>query len=753
MKKAIFFLLLMLLSSFVCAADEIIQSADRLNYWNSETHTVSVTNNGTSSVAVNITMPGGFTYDSGSCTHSSGVITCTLNQGQTKNYVVNSSSSSAEYQLSVFSPVANNTYTSNNVSFLRIKDEEIFHTLVEYGRGRGNYFFDSMQHGLAGSGHTGVGCAYLPNSTLFELNFLHKVLNVKQYFGDLTAEAYNAAFSCIYPNRTVVRQHLITGTQRNSSGTYVSYKISKIEGSWERMGYLGMDFKENLQHVGENLTVNCTNLTYSFPAGGGNIVVDEDSFTLQVRDRNPFTASASTSATIGNGTQEVLITYNITNNELYTSDDVVIEIDAPPYAAFIGTRGELWGAAQDQYRIEKTELQPGESEIIALVARFDTANAPAISGINLTKGVKIQFTACWEANAYNPSEYIQYLYGIGSGAVNMGIPSAIVNIRTRLQQLYNLSVTINKTITSINSTVNIIETIVKVINATTNETNYIVKIINSTANSILNRTNVILNNTLIILNDTGFIIDQLNCNGSNDSPICDKLSTINTSLQLLWNYTLQLNYTANNINVTVGSINVSGVNVTVNVDFTNLTNQLKEVKRYINCTNVTSNSSACVRLERIENYTLIINSSLTNLFNITTYFNTTVFGNLTFQDIINKISNASVDTSDVIDALRELREFQEEIVFLITDSFGLQQQALADFSKGDFASAADSLIEANSKLMQSLGMLTAEEESLQNAEAAGSNYEWVLILMLAIAVIFLSVYLFGKPKTPAGEIK
>jgi len=390
--------------------------------------------------------------------------------------------------------------------------------LVEFGRGRGNYFFDSYSPDTAGSGHSGVGCPYVPNGSMFELNYLHKVLNVKQYFLNLTAYAYNATFRCTYPNSSIVRQHLITSTYSNSSGSIVEYRIPKIAGSWERMGYLGMDFGANSQYVGQTLTINCTNFTYFFPFGGGNMYVEEDSFTFTVRDREPFSAVATSGATIGNGSQEVIITYNITNTELYTADDVIIEIDAPEYAQFIGTRGELWGTARDMYRFEKTRFLAGEEELITLVARFDTNDAPDLTSINLTQGIRFKYTTCWELNAYNPTEYVQNIYDIGTGTVDMNVSSEIIEVIEYLNDIFNLTISINLTINQINSTVNHIETIVNVINTTTNETNAIVKAINETTTIILNQTTTIFDNTIIIMNDTSFIYDMLNCNGTNDSP-------------------------------------------------------------------------------------------------------------------------------------------------------------------------------------------------------------------------------------------
>jgi len=338
MKKVVFLLLIVILCSSVYAADEIVQSADRLNYWTGATHTVTVTNNGAQSVQVNNTIPTGFSYSSG-CTNIGSVIQCDIGASSSDSYVVTSTGALTEYTVSDFVPITNNSYTGNDVSFIKIKDDELFHTLTEYGRGRGNYFYDTYGSGAyAGSGHTGTGCAYVPNGTLFELNYLHKINSIKHYFGDLDAEAFNATFDCTYPNSTVVRGHLMSSIVTNTAGTFVSYLIPKISGSWERMGYLGMDFDAGNFAVGNSITINCTNIAYIFPEAGGSFVVDEDSFTLQFRDKEPFVASASTAATIGNGTQEVLISYNITNNELYAVDDVVIEIKAPPYARFIGVR-------------------------------------------------------------------------------------------------------------------------------------------------------------------------------------------------------------------------------------------------------------------------------------------------------------------------------------------------------------------------------------------------------------------------------
>jgi hypothetical protein len=221
------------------------------------------------------------------------------------------------------------------------------------------------------------------------------------------------------------------------------------------MGYIGMNFDIGEYSLGQNISVNCSGITYTLPAAGGNISIAEDSFDLEIRDREPFSVSASTATgTVGNGTQEVVISYSITNNEVYDVDGVIIEIEAPQYATFIGTRGELWGVGRDQFRIEKTELLAGQSETIELVARFDTTNAPNITSLDLSQGVKVQYVTCWEANAYNPQEYMQYLNVPSTVSVNMGVPTNIVNI---IDILTNMNLTLNQIYTTtnlINLTVN-----------------------------------------------------------------------------------------------------------------------------------------------------------------------------------------------------------------------------------------------------------------------------------------------------------
>ncbi|MBD3249055.1 hypothetical protein GF336_03345 [Candidatus Woesearchaeota archaeon] len=1020
MKKILLLaIFLIVFSSTALAAGEIVQFSDKLNYWDAESHTVTVTNNGALDTQVTIPVQLGFIYNSGTCTHAAGTITCDLAPGQTKSYTLDSTTANSEYTLSTFSPSTNNTYTGNSVSFLRIKDEEIFHTLVEYGRGRGNYFFDSFGSGTAGSGHTGTGCAYLPNSTMFELNFLHKVLNIKQYFSLADADAEDVIFTCTYPNNTVVRSHLVTNIQRTGSIWSADYAISNIEGSWERMGYLGMNFDSGEYSIGSNVSVNCTGLQYTLPEAHGNITVDEDSFDLEIRDREPFSISASTStAAIGNGTQEVIISYTVTNNEVYSADNVIIEIDAPSYAAFIGTRGELWGTAQDTYRLELTELQAGQSETIDLVARFDTSSAPGINTVDLTQGVKVRYTTCWESNAYNPQEYTQYLANPSNISVNMGTSVQVVDvidlltslnstvnnvystvniINNTVDDIYNLSLAINSSIENIpykvwtfysrnltyyppvasynmtftggfggagggvacrwnqtehyndsladsdsyqvygsrwlrvdfpslyQGTVDIFRSCYRIApvsgtsagndvlqvficndydgsgnpeteagctlvdahdlnsgifaadrfkwectdilgkeifsdnismlfecencagtgdgwkialdptadlnytynstddgsswtsetkeglvewdwcvpidfgyevwyynnrsltqnvtcnagvcdlsqlldqfnctsGASTNKMCEIIYAINETNNNMWNTIQV-MNSTLndvrdysqLIYSDTQSILDQLNCNGTDDSSLCDITLSINDSVTNLYTDITNINNTVNSINNTLYILNqtiIQEFNTTYNT-INNISVDLDNLTVSINCSSLTidpTNESICDAISRIDNNVIEMNSTLNEVLGTVRYINGTRWGNVTAWDLYEAIQNQStevtVNTEEILDAIARLQEFDEELVFLVTDAFGLQQSAKSDINNGDISSAAQKLQKANDRLNQAaMELVEKQNNASEQAQQASGDFAWVIMLglgMMIVAVVLF--YLFSKPR-------
>ena len=749
MKKSVLLVWMVLFSlsliPLAYAVDELSQFADRLNYEGTQTHTVTVSNGGAEDVAINISiLPSGWSFSSGSgCGAVSSAISCNISAGGSTTYTITSPASDDDYTTTLFFiNETNNSFTSvQDANFLAIQDREIFHTLVEFGRGRGNYFFDSYASGLAGSGKTGVGCRFLPNASLFELNFLHKILNVKQYFNLPTSIAKNATFSCRYPNSTIVRFHLSNSITREAEFTNVTYLIGEVEGSWERMGYLGMDYDVGEFLIGENVSVNCTGITYTLNDAGGNMTVVEDSFSLEIRDRTPFSAEAFAAQTIGNGTQEVIINYNVTNNEKYKADNVIIEINAPQFGQFIGTRAELWGYALDQYRIEKIDLEAGETESIELVVRYDTTFA-SVDGFanNLTTGIDINYITCWEANAYNPQEYTQTVVPVQAPTIDMSVGASIISIIDRLNE-------INTTITNIESTVNDIQTTVTLINITTGLINATVNDIQTTV-AIINGTVDFINSTLVLVqSNVQTIIDLVNCSGTES---------------LLCNITIDINNTVNKIDSDIENINntLLDINTTFNIRFDDIDNNLTEiinlvnnnslsideVKSLVNCSDF-PNAPICVKLDNISTLVFAINNTVRQTLD---FLNLTIWGSLTAQDIFDKIGNSTTDTERILSDIQELRDFDQELVFLVTDAFGLQQQAQIDAGNGDLIGATDKLREANARLNEAAARLyqtqvnVAEGGGLGSPAVATASNNWLLPLIVIVFLVIIGIYLFSR---------
>ncbi|MBI4450848.1 hypothetical protein HY642_02650 [Candidatus Woesearchaeota archaeon] len=381
-------------------------------------------------------------------------IPCT-NINNTIAIVLQSNSSFQELALSPL--VINGTNgTAFNASplvrFIRIEDGRIFNTLVEYGRGRGNYFFSSFG-GTATSGKMYTGCTLLPNGTGFELNYLHKVYNIQQYFGYITGVAVNASFGCAYNYSRISRVHSSDAIGLTGNMWFSNYSIAEIRSSWERMGFISVQYLADQLLTGARITTNCTNMTYALSQAGGSVVVDADNFTFEIRNKDPFIVNATTTTTlVGNGTQEVLITYNITNTESYDVTGVSIDIEAPTNAMFIGTRGELWGVGLDQYHLEKNEIQAGSSEIISLFARFDTTSATPVSNFSLGRLVRVQFIPCWEQFAYNPTRSLQRVPVSNVVPVDLSTNTSILCIPCVISVINVTIKDIKEIVTYINST-------------------------------------------------------------------------------------------------------------------------------------------------------------------------------------------------------------------------------------------------------------------------------------------------------------
>ena len=85
----------------------------------------------------------------------------------------------------------------------------------------------------------------------------------------------------------------------------------------------------------------------------------------------------------------------------------------------------------------------------------------------------------------------------------------------------------------------------------------------------------------------------------------------------------------------------------------------------------------------------------------------------------------------------------EELVFLVTDAFGLQQAARKDVDNGDLGAAATKLREANAKLNEAAERITAIQE--QEADD-GIGFAWVLVFMTMIVGAGLVYYLVSSPE-------
>lgn len=799
----------------VSMAADLTHRAHSLNYDTSKNITVSVTWAGSGAMNINSSLPAGFSFTNNnncglganlscSCNSSNLLVNCTgIVSGTTYLFVINGSTANQEYSTSQIR-TTNGTVSAEptNISLLRIKDSEIFHTLVEYGRGRGNYFFDTYNElNASGSGHTNIGCRYLPNGTDFELTYLHKILNIKQYYGLASADAKNATFECTYPNNTVVRQHL-AGSISKGAVWDVNYSISTIEGSWERMGYLSQSFDASEATVGTNFTITCKDIGYVLSNVNGNTSIALSNFTLQVRKKYPFNISANAnSVTIGNGTQEVLITYTITNTEIYSMDDVAIEINAPPYATFIGTRGEIWGAGTDYYRIDRPQIAGSSSFSAALIARYNTSFAPGWDSIKLSNGATAKYLTCWEANAYNPNEYVQSVTITANATLDMNTATSVTSIQAWLSAINLTTYDIQKTVNRINESVQIMNMTLFGMNAT-------ITSMNSTLYSVWNAVNT-MNTTLLGMNST---ITSLN------ATVYTRFSDVNASLTRIYNYETDMNVSLTTLlaNTNVLQANITQILSSVNglqANFTQVINEIRAVNLTVNLNNLTSltnmvtfinttvvginstltsmNTTTYNYLTGINattyNYLTGINATIISQFNntqtnissilnylnninvssanYTTQFNnlqanfTTAFGNLTtllsyssnISTIVTNINTTiwthfnDMNTSQtyLITQMEQMRQFDEELVFLVTDSVGLTQQAIQSYNGGDLQGSLQKLEEANVDLQQASTRLSALRDETIRVESRAPitidyNWAWGFIIGgLIVAVFFL----------------
>ncbi len=682
--------------------------ADRLNFYNSEQHIVSVTNAIGGSGDATITMPTGFTFVSSvdGCTNPSGqTVNCTgIANNDNSVFIMSSPSGQTEYSLHTLSTTLNAS-PLNDVEFINIKDNEIFSTLVEYGRGRGNYFYNSM--GTTTSAGTGTGYPYVPNATDFELNYLHKVFSIKQYFNLATSRVSDVSFTCVYPYHTVVRQHSTTAITNDANDWTVVYAIPRIDGSWERIGYLGMDFDAGEYNVGDNFTISCTDLQYTLEDAYGNIIVDEDSFELEIRNPNPLTVSASSgSVQIGNGTSEVEVTYTITNAEVYPLDSMQIEIQAPENSQFIGVRGELWGTGKTKYMYELTNMQPSQVETLTLVARFDTS-ATSDTTLLLSEGIKAKFVPTWELNAYNPMTYVQDISVTETQTVNYGVTSVITSLQAQLTQIESNTVTINNTINGFNA-------LLVAINDTTTTTGANLLSINSTLSSQMTDGfgNITLDISDLSTQVTNFEanVEQLvNCTANPVAPLCVKVDNLNISITNIQNDLLSIN---SSLSTQIGDLNTTIMN--------ELSSQFANVEANFTYTN---NLILSINTSIMDNIDSLNFTGLQQEISDMTVLVTAIDGNVTnmYADLLsinvsigNQLSTFNQNFTDIMEELSYMQGFNEELIFLVTDSVGLAQESQTAYGQGDTETANLKLAEATEVLEEARDYIEKQQQITQN---------------------------------------
>lgn len=732
MKKiwAITILMMLVLVASVSASDV---STDRLNFYEQQQHTINITNTEGGITNAVATMPTGFTFISSAfgCTNPSGqTINCnSIPDDGSATFVIQSPVSGNEYELYALTTTLNGT-SLNDVNFINIKDNEIFHTLVEYGRGRGNYFYDSM--GTTTSAGTGTGYNYVPLDTKFELNYLHKVYNVKQYYNLATSRATDVQFTCVYPYHTVVRSHLVESMTDDSNDWTIQYSLPRIDGSWERMGFLGMDFDVGDYNLNDSFTINCSNLQYTLSDAHGNIVVDEDSFNMNVRSPDPVSVLATSgSSSIGNGTSEVEVTFAITNDEVYPMDKTVIEIQAPENAQWIGVRGELWGSAQDKYRYELTTMEAGQTEIVTLVARFDTSTISDTS-LLLSKGIKVQFVPTWELNSYNPMTYIQDVAVSEVQNVNYGVSSSIIGLQDQIDRIETNTLTIN-------NTVNLIQTLVEEINTTTHDTNSDLANVNSTIMNELDAVNLSLSNQMTsnfnsLTSDISGLSTQitnlqtsvdyyLNCTANPGNPICVRLTYLNTSIDNMNSNMLSINSTLttqiDDVNTTImNELSTQFASVESNFTYTN--SLIDSINTSINANIDSVNTSLSGDIADVQTTVNNIESDVADLNADLLSINSSLVSqmNSNTTSIINAVESGfgaiNDNAEEILTELGYMQDFNEELIFLVTDSVGLANAGEESLASGDTQTAIDKLQEAENKLLEASDKMQDAKKPIEN---------------------------------------
>lgn len=298
--------------------------------------------------------------------------------------------------------VTNGTlFTSNSLTFVKIDSSLILSTLVEYGRGDGNYFYStySLNESAQDDFAKGHKCNYIPQGRVVELNFLHKMFNVKPTLGLGFSNVNDATLYCKYPNENLVRMHLATNISKNNDGFEIAYRAQNLKPDWDRIAYVGFDF------FSKDINVTCSNFSYYLPELSNYIRVDSQILQFEAVDPNPVTVTYSNvfggGFDFNNGTVYFPITFNFANEGEFDVNNLAVDIVLPNNGRFVSVKGELFATAQNSYRFELNNLAQNETFLLDANIRFDMTDTN-YSNQSIIDHIDFSYIPCWQEYSYNP---------------------------------------------------------------------------------------------------------------------------------------------------------------------------------------------------------------------------------------------------------------------------------------------------------------------------------------------------------------
>ncbi|MFQ5474541.1 MAG: hypothetical protein ACE5DM_01765, partial [Candidatus Nanoarchaeia archaeon] len=289
------------------------------------------------------------------------------------------------------------------------------------------------------------------------------------------------------------------------------------------------------------------------------------------------------------------------------------------------------------------------------------------------------------------------------------------------------------------------------INLTTTNMQAAISAMNTTINNIYNGV-VGVNNTVNGINNAVYDMNITLVE------VQTAISGMNTTVNNIYNAVNGMNDTINNINASLYVMNQTMVNEfnALNISIETLLNFSANIELILNCSNpegISPNiTNICYRINNLQQNLSNMQTNITDILNLVMFINGTRWGNYSSIDIINAINNVSSDSTNVLNELYRMREFEEELVFLVTDSIVLQRDARVAVNQGDLPAAAMKLTEANVKLKEATNRLS--EIRVENPQEAVTSIPdkisvgWWIPTLLIILIVVLGMYLFSRPKEP-----